>query len=281
VPFSADSAVEIMAAHISTQPPPLHERAPWIPPMFERLVMRMLAKDPQARPPIREVEEQLAQMRAQPEIANAAPVAGGVAAQWTPTPSLAAATPVTQIGAARKRRGVVIGIVAAVAIAGGVVAVLAFGGGSAKPKQEVAAIAPAPAPAPMKVASAEPEPAKPEPAKTEPVNVAEPVKVDATQVEPEPAKPEPAKHVAAKPGTLAITIAGAQKGNVVVDGKRVGSNVATISVELAPGEHRVRVEAPGHRPVQHVVRVEAGANQPLSIPLGAKSIDTIHDPFAE
>jgi hypothetical protein len=29
------------------------------------------------------------------------------------------------------------------------------------------------------------------------------------------------------------------------------------------------------------VRVEAGANQPMSIQLGAKSIDTIHDPFAE
>jgi serine/threonine-protein kinase len=281
VPFTADSAVEIMAAHISARPVPLHERAPWVPQMFDRLVMRMLDKDPQARPPIREVEEQLAMMRAQPEIANAAPVAGGVAAQWTPSPSLAAVPPVTQIGATRKRRGVVIGIVAAVVIAGGAMAVLALGGGSDKPKQEVAAIAPAPAPVPVKPEPVKPEPAKPEPVAPEPVKPEPVATVPPEPAKPEPAKPEPAKHLAAKPGTLAITIAGAQKGNVLVDGKRVGSNVATISIELAPGEHRVRVEAPGHRPVQHVVRVEAGANQPMSIQLGAKSIDTIHDPFAE
>ena len=143
VPFNAESAVEIMAAHISAPPQPLRERAPWIPQAFESLVMRMLDKDPRGRPPIKEVEEQLAMMRGQPEIANAAPVPGGGVAQWTPSPSLASnaartpatgltATPVTQIGSARKRRGVVIGIVAAVAIAGGAVAVLALGGGTPK-----------------------------------------------------------------------------------------------------------------------------------------------------
>jgi type IV secretory pathway VirB10-like protein len=185
---------------------------------------------------------------------------------------------------ARKRRGVVIGIVAAVVIAGGAVAVLAFGGGTKKPTPAPAPTATtdvamtAPVTAPVKPEPVKPEPVKPEPVKPEPVAV-DPTKIDPVPAKPEPAKLDPGKH--AKPGTLAITIAGAQKGNILVDGKRVGSNVATISIELAPGDHRVRVEAPGHRPVQHVVRVEAGANQPLSVPLGAKSIDTIHDPFAE
>ena len=290
VPFTADSAVEIMAAHISMRPQPLHERAPWIPPAYDSLVMRMLDKDPRGRPPIKEVEDQLSMMRSEPAIANAAPIPGGGGAQWTPSPSLAsspARTPaagisapaMTQAGGTRKRRGMVIGIVAGVVIVGGAVAVLAFGGGSKpadKPKTEVVATEPV-KPEPVKPEPVKPEPVKPEPVTTAPVP--EPAKPE--PVKPEPVKPEPEKHVAAKPGTLAITIAGAQKGNVLVDGKRVGSNVATISVELAPGDHRVRIEAPGHRPVQKTVRVEAGANQPLSVQLGAKSIDTIHDPFAE
>ena len=78
VPFMADSAVEIMAAHISTLPLPLHERAPWIPPAFERLVHAHARQGSAARRRrSHEVEEQLATMRAQPEIANAAPVPGG------------------------------------------------------------------------------------------------------------------------------------------------------------------------------------------------------------
>ena len=274
VPFNADSAVEIMAAHISTTPTPLRERAPWVPPTFERLVMRMLAKDPQSRPSILEVEDQLAAMRAQPEIANAAPTQGGSAAQWTPVPS-AIAPAITQTGVARGHRGLVIAGVTAAVIAGVVVAVLAFGGGSAKPAapthppSEIAtAPAPAPAPAPPTVA------VTPTPVAPPPSSASEPAK-------PEPAKPDPVKHVAPRPGPIAISIAGGEHGNVLVDGKRVGSNVATVSLELSAGDHRVRVEAPGHRPVQRVAHVVSGANPPVSIPLGAKSIDTVHDPFAE
>jgi len=276
VPFTAESAVEIMAAHISAMPAPLRERAPWIPPAYEQIVMRMLAKEPRARPSIIEIETAFTDMRTQPAIANAAPVAGGLVAQWTP---VAAATPrpaaPSGVGAAsaieppRRHRGVVIGAIAVVVIAGGVIAWAALGNTS-EPKPKHVDVAP-PAPAPS------PEPAKP----IAPPPAPAPIAAVAPPPAPEPAKPDPVKHVAAKPGTLVIAIAGAQHGNVLVDGKLVASDVATISVEVAAGEHRVRVEASGHRPVQQSVRVEPGAKKPLSVQLGAKTFNTVHDPFAE
>ncbi len=47
-PFEG-SVSEVMAQHLSMPPPLLHERVPAIPPDFEQVVLRALAKDPKAR----------------------------------------------------------------------------------------------------------------------------------------------------------------------------------------------------------------------------------------
>jgi serine/threonine-protein kinase len=287
VPFTAESAVEIMAAHISTPAAPLHDYAPWVPPAFEQLVHRMLAKEPRARPPIAEVEQELATMRAQPDIANAAPVPGGGATQWTPVPVQSmpqitprgAVTPPPMLAPRRSRRGLVIGIVAGVVVAGGVIGVLAFG--KSATHDDVVAIAPIAA---VKPEPAKPEPAKPEPAGTETTEPADTVKTEplnAELVKTESPKLPATKRPVAKLGTLALTITGAANSNVLVDGKVVASDVATISLELAPGEHRLRVQAAGRKTVERVIRIESGANKPLSVQLRPKSFDTIHDPFSE
>ena len=328
VPFTADSAVEIMAKHISTPPAPLRQRAPWVPPAFEQLVHRMLDKDARARPPIAEVAQQLAMMRAQPEIANAATISGGAPAQWTPALSAPMRTPpmgvsqvapvseVTTLPAgqtmpppARKGRGLLIGIIAGVVVAGGAAAFLLLGKSSRTSNEhagsaEVAIVAPVktepvktepvktepattePAGSATAVGSAEPakvEPTKVEPTKVEPTKV-EPTKVEPTKVEPtkvEPTKVEPTRHPAAKLGTVVVSISGAPRGTVWVDGKQVASEVAEASLELSPGEHKVRVQAPGHKPFVGMVHVDAGAKKPLAVQLKKQSINTVHDPFAD
>src|SRR5438094_435686 len=47
-PFEG-SVSEVMAQQLSMPPPLLHERVPAIPPDFEQVVLRALAKDPKAR----------------------------------------------------------------------------------------------------------------------------------------------------------------------------------------------------------------------------------------
>jgi serine/threonine-protein kinase len=63
VPFKADSAVEIMAMHISQRAIPLIQVAPWVPLEINNLVHAMLEKDPHQRPTTAQVRERLAACR--------------------------------------------------------------------------------------------------------------------------------------------------------------------------------------------------------------------------
>ena len=78
-----------------------------------------------------------------------------------------------------------------------------------------------------------------------------------------------------------MTIAGAPRAAVFVDGKLVAREVSDCLLELAPGEHRIRVESPGHKPDPEMIHVAAGAKKDLKITLKKKSINTVHDPFAD
>ena len=325
VPFLAESAVEIMAMHISARAEPLSQRAPWLPPMFEQLVFRMLEKDPRNRPPIGEVVQQLQYMRAQPDIAGATVPGTAPNAQWTPmhdtqrpqtAPQGVPITPqsaMQQSGVApanKSRTGLVIAIVALVVLAaGGAVAFVMMGKQPDKqPAQagsaQVAAAGSAQVEAPQvttervkadPVKTAEP-PAGSDAAgsagsvasdvaegsateKTDPVKppVEKPVKTTKTDP-PKTTKAEPPR---ARLATVALTIAGAPRGAVFVDGKLVAREVSDISLELAPGTHRIRVESPGHKPDLEVIRVEAGAKKDLKVTLKKKSINAVHDPFAD
>jgi serine/threonine-protein kinase len=50
LPFEAETSAEIMALHLRAIPPPPSEMWPDIPPQLERLLLAMLAKDPERRP---------------------------------------------------------------------------------------------------------------------------------------------------------------------------------------------------------------------------------------
>ncbi|HSN27136.1 MAG TPA: protein kinase [Kofleriaceae bacterium] len=299
VPFNAESAIEIMAKHISEAPVPLHARAPWLPPAFVELVEQMLAKDPRARPGVADVVARITAMRAQPEIVNAAPVPGATPVQWTPqsgpvrapSPVLGAVTlPET---APRKGRGLLVGIILGVVLAGGAAAAFAVLGHSSESQPQVAArepVATPPAPQsppvvapPVETTPAETNPVETTPVETTPVET-KPVETTPAETKPVETKPvvtKPVERHAAKLGTVALTIAGAPRGSVFVDGKLVASEVAEASLELAPGEHRVRVQAPGHKPFEQLIRVEAGSKKTLAVELRKKSINAVHDPFAE
>jgi serine/threonine-protein kinase len=323
VPFIAESAVEIMAMHISARAEPLSQRAPWVPPMFEQLVFRMIEKDPRNRPPIAEIVQQLQYMRAQPDIAGAMVPGTAPNAQWTPMhntprphtapqgvpitpPSTMQQSGIASGRPAKSKTGLVIAIVAIVMLAaGGAVAFLIMG---KKPTKQPDTVAQAGSAQVAQAGSAQVEapPVKMDPVTTNPPagsdgagsagsaasagsDVAEgsattePVKppvektVKTTRTDPVK-KPDPPRPRLA---TVAVTIAGAARGSVLVDGKLVAREVSDISLELAPGTHRIRVESPGHKPDVETIRVEAGAKKDLKITLKKKSINAVHDPFAD
>jgi HAMP domain-containing protein len=60
LPFNAPNAVEIMLKHLREQPAPLHTHWPEIPPRLDAIVLRCLAKEPDAR--YRSVEELLREL---------------------------------------------------------------------------------------------------------------------------------------------------------------------------------------------------------------------------
>jgi len=65
-PFTgADAMVQLN--HLKRTPTPLHRRVPGISPALERLVQRMLAKDPAARPTMAVLAERLRQLLADPQ----------------------------------------------------------------------------------------------------------------------------------------------------------------------------------------------------------------------
>jgi serine/threonine protein kinase len=76
-PFKADTAVQLMAMHISAVPEPPRAIWPGIPLALDRLVLAMLEKSPARRPPLAEVRRVLA------EIASSS----HTPPPWTPVPA--------------------------------------------------------------------------------------------------------------------------------------------------------------------------------------------------
>ncbi|HET9425885.1 MAG TPA: serine/threonine-protein kinase [Gemmatimonadaceae bacterium] len=82
-PFAGPSPRETMAAQLTRDPQPLHEVNPAVPAAMSALVMRLLAKDPDDRPPSAEaVLEELDGMTM--TIGPSTPVSGGVAGVMAP-----------------------------------------------------------------------------------------------------------------------------------------------------------------------------------------------------
>jgi serine/threonine-protein kinase len=340
VPFKADSAVEIMAMHISRTAIPLIQMAPWVPPEIDALVAHMLEKDARNRPLTGDVRERIAQCRSRasaatiglqinpssqppypssqpppytpqvPQGSMHTPMPGG-----RPTPMPPSMTPplsmmgqsgygaigqssgqssMQQASGGGKKLALIIGLL--VLIGGGLGAVLFVVVGnkskaSTQPsvaeqdpvvKLEPAKPDPAAGTEPAKVdPAAGADPAKTEPVKTEPVKT-EPVKTE--PVKTEPVKTEPVKHAEPpKHGRVVVTFEGPDRAQILVDGKPQGRETGgRVTLELAPGEHTVRVQAKGFKPADTKVRVEAGSSRDVKLSLEKrKSVNAVHDPFAD
>ncbi|HVK83382.1 MAG TPA: serine/threonine-protein kinase, partial [Kofleriaceae bacterium] len=62
IPFIAESAMDIVLAHITTPPPRPSQFRPDIPPALEQIIMQMLDKDPALRPPLSAVRDMFAEL---------------------------------------------------------------------------------------------------------------------------------------------------------------------------------------------------------------------------
>jgi serine/threonine-protein kinase len=283
VPFLADSAVEIMAKHISERAVPMFQIAPHTPLALDGLVADMMEKDPARRPTIADVRTRLAAIRAQP-LPTAGPTVAlsqQQAAVATPLPtgsSAIAAVPLVASMAPNdpprhKRRGLIIGLALAGALAAGTAAyalVIGFGDRGehlrlptanerelstqatvadeeqkTKP-QRVVVPSPSPSPSPSPAPSPAPTPTK--------------------KPEPVAKKPDPPK---ATTGTLVVHIIGAPHGRVYLDGKQVATAITEWKTELPPGDHRVRAFAPP-RKASELEKVTIAAGKEVDITLDVR-----------
>jgi serine/threonine-protein kinase len=295
VPFIADSAVEIMAKHISEPVRPMFQIAPHTPPMLDSLVLSMLDKDPQQRPVVAKVHEELAAVRAQVASKPSTTLAPLQQTQM-PVGTLAP----EEVAPRKSKRGLVIAIVGAAVVAAGAVAVLLFIGDEDKhPKAKAPEIAIAADPPPQQVAPQpteppapppKPEPVKTEPPKTEPPKT-EPPKTEPPKTEPpktEPPKTEPPKKQPTAPavppdkqtGAVTVKLEGVQHGRIWVDGKMIGVGVTEAEIDLPPGDHKVHAESPGHQPANDTIHVAASKHQTVKLVMKPRrSGNGVYDPF--
>jgi serine/threonine protein kinase len=278
VPFKADSAVEIMAMHISAPPSPLSTTAPWVPPDVNQLVLSMLEKDARKRPSISQVREDLVTLFGSAAGRTTPLPHGMMPRNRASTPSLAqtepSVTPPPSIApSSGSKRGLVVGgaVVAALAIGGGLLLALNKKSAPAAAKEqpaqgsnvEVATKAPPPLPSP-------PDPTPPPTAGSDQGET------------PEVAAP-PAAVPAKATGRVSITFSGPPSARVFIDGRAMGKETAgKVSFAVAAGEHTVRVQAKGFKAEEQKVRVGAGGNETVKLTLEKKrTVNSVEDPFAD
>jgi len=252
-PFLADNAMEMVAKHLMETPLPPSEFAPGIPPDLDDLVLRMLAKSPDGRPPLTEVCELLervklrASTQAPPARIPSTPLPGDGSAPVARIsfedsahigaisgPAYAAVVSQAQpVSVAPRRAPLWIAIVGVpLAALAAFLIVRATGGDSPAPAPEPSASSSAPAPPPPPP----PVPSLAEPTPRAPAIVAtpDPAKV----LTPEPVKPPP--KVAPAKAQLRLIVTGARAPEILIDRKR-----STAEVKLRPGLHDVEVRARG------------------------------------
>jgi TolB-like protein/tRNA A-37 threonylcarbamoyl transferase component Bud32 len=131
--FEATTAAGILSAHVLEQPKDIRERRPEVPPILAEALLKCLAKNPADR--WQSADELLAQL----ELVASTP-SGGVTP--TTTRPYQAAKPASGTGTApapkSSRRAVLVGIIGALVIAGGVAAALLLKGGGSHGIQRIA-----------------------------------------------------------------------------------------------------------------------------------------------
>ncbi len=315
VPFKADSAVEIMAMHISQRAIPLMQIAPWVPLEINNLVHAMLEKDPHQRPTAVQVRERLAACRTTAHAATIgvpmSPSSQPPASQppWQSQPPPGSQPPVMtpmavsgmaqQPASSSKKMLTMLALLALVGAALGVVLFIVFGSkqdatqtqASEPPsKVEVAGTEPPASPAGDHQVKAETPPATPPTTPETKPDTPPEVKAETPPAvtKPDVTKPDVTKPAVTKPerkvGKVTINFDGPSKALVLIDGRPHGRETSgRVTVELAAGEHTVRVQAKGYKPADTKVRVEAGGSRDVKLTLEKRKagVNAVHDPFAD
>ena len=269
-PFVADNAMEMVAKHLMETPLPPSQFVPGVPPELDDLVLRMLAKTPQGRPPLTEICDVVERMKVrastQPAFgmdgipltlvprADSTPVPRGLddagTAQSQPVgvaPSGARSQPVYDavvsqaqpVAGAPRRTPLWIAILG-VPLAGlaAFLIVSATGGSSKDPEPAVSGSAPVVAPvvAPRIDPITEPSPASP--SITKPAVVA-PETIKPTVRVPPPVTAPAVTRPAAR-SQVHLIIGGARDHAIFIDGKK-----SIADPKLVPGVYEVEIRAPG------------------------------------
>jgi serine/threonine-protein kinase len=265
LPFKADSAMDLIVLHLNAPRPSPEKLAPKTPPELSRLVVRMMAKLPEERPPLAEIRGTFAKLRE----------------------SRRSAAEIAQ----RPRRATSVLIGASMFLAG----VIALGAIWLVQRHNEAPAAGSAAPAPGSAAPGEPQvqlevhaeavhppaPTAEAPAAETPVAPPPEIEMPATQVgsaavRPKrpasgsgsspvstPGQPAPPVVPAVRPGTILLSLELAS--TIEIDGAAVSQSSRGGRYEVTPGHHEIRVKAPGRQAVTREVDVEAGGTAVIRI----------------
>lgn len=248
LPFRGDNPLDIIFQHLNAPVPAPHKLAPKTPGELSRLIVRMMAKNPDERPSLADIRKLFAELREQ-------------------APSKA--EPPT------RRRATTILIGASLFLAGvitlGVVSLFKH---DDPPAANAATPQPAPVTAPTPpppAAVAAPPTLAPLPAQPmiefepDPVgNAAGAGSGSATPKVKRPTTPKPAEEEppvdqtvpANKPGAVFLFLERAS--TIEIDGASVAQGSKGGRFEVKPGHHEIRIKAPDRQPVTRSIEVEAG-----------------------
>ncbi|MBA3391439.1 MAG: serine/threonine protein kinase [Deltaproteobacteria bacterium] len=264
-PFLAESIGELCNLHLNEAPPSVRSIVADVNPAFDAFVERLLAKDFQARPSVREAKALFTQLATEfrgvtaetmlpdgsmPEL-PASRAAHAVSRPVAPTTLGASASAMhvnTQPPAKRSKLFLGIGALVVAGVAGAFVARGAMGGGDDKPA-EVGVAASAP---PAEIMTPPPAPV-PTPA---------PAAAPAPSAAPTPTPTPPA---AAEVAMQRIRIATVPADAVVMMDDKVIANPFDERVAKSDVAHRIEVTAPGYKPESRTLTFDT--NQVLVVTL--------------
>jgi hypothetical protein len=259
MPFKADNAMDLIVLHMNAPVPSPSKLARDTPPELAKLVVRMMAKAPEQRPTLAEVRKVFAALRE-----------SRASAEHVPAPR-------------RRATSVLIG---AMMFLAGVIALGAIwlvqrnsdDDKAARPATEptVTATATEVEPAPLPAAVAQPNPAPVEPPAAgsavvveQPMIEFEPDQLDRgsgakrRRVQVDAGVPAPPPLPVIKPGSLILVLETAS--SIEIDGVAVAPSSKGGRFDVAPGNHELRVKAPGRQPVVRSFEVESGGTAVLRI----------------
>jgi hypothetical protein len=230
------------------------------------------------RPPIAAVREQIALLRSPGGIRSrdsrpSTPVASAMARSDMALAMTSVTEPVPKL-----RRMPIAWILATIALVGAGITIAVLLAGRTSPPPAVAVVTSAPmdaaisdVPAPVTDATAAPAIA---------IDAGAAAAPESTDPSNRMTHSEPVRQ--ARTGTVVVTIAGAPRAKIVIDGKVVGTGVASVTHALAPGDHTVRAVLKGYKAATSTLRVVAGKRHDVTLNLQVqKAVNAVHDPFED